>query len=139
MNNAGYIGSIATELKKTISPCKRTNVTTEEETAERKTKFLNILDKSTEAFFKKLESGEITINTTADFERIVKLTLLLSGEADSIKGKEENTEQTQSTVFSSLNPENNDITKVLNSDDPNVKAVYDIIFKKYNDANDLVK
>ena len=103
MNNTGYIGSIATELKKTISPCKRTNVTTEEETAERKTKFLNILDKSTEAFLKKLESGEITINTTADFERIVKLTLLLSGEADSIKGKEENTEQIQNTIFRDQN------------------------------------
>lgn len=134
----GYIGSIATELKKTVGTSNNTQVATVEETKVRKSRFLNILDKATTTFLKKLEAGEISINNTADLERLVKLTLLLSGEADSIKGKESSTEETTSVTAEALNPDITDIKDVLDINNPNVKAIYDSIFNKYNDANDSI-
>lgn len=134
----GYIGSIATELKKTVSISKGTQVATEEETKIRKNRFLSILDKATATFLKKLEAGEISINNTADLERLVKLTLLLSGEADSIKGKEGTIEETTNASTEALNSKITDIQDLLDMNNPNVKAIYDDIFNKYNDANDSI-
>ena len=133
----GYIGSVALELKKNVGTQKGTQVATEEETKARKSRFLSILDKATATFLKKLEAGEISISTTADLERLVKLTLLLSGEADSIKGKEGTSEGISGSLsVGALNPEIDEIKDLLNMDDDNVKAIYDQIFNKYNDAND---
>lgn len=133
---ANYVGSMAAELKKTITkPLMDTKVATEEETKERKARFLNILDKSATEFLSKLDKGKIVINSTADLERIIKLTLLVSGEANSIVGKEGmETKETQN--LDALNVNIEDISELLDKDDPEIKAVFDKLFYKYNDEND---
>lgn len=134
----GYVNSLATQLMKTVKPDITTQVATEEQTKERKAKFLSILDEATESFMDKLAKGSVSMNSLTDFEKIVKLTLLLSGEADSISGKSAQTE-TNTTVNSSVNPAIDNMADLLDVNDPDVQAVYDKIFNAYNDANDAVK
>jgi len=129
-----YVGSLATELKKTVKPLSGTKVASEEETKERKTKFLSILDKATDEFVARLEQGSIVISSMADLEKIIKLTLLASGEANNIVS--ESTETKESTSFDALNMNIDNIAQLLDSNDPDVKAVYDKLFNSYNDAND---
>ena len=64
------VGSIATQLKKTVTSSTSTQVATPEETAQRKSKLLGILDKSADVFLEALNNGTAEIKTSADFERI---------------------------------------------------------------------
>lgn len=131
---ANLVGSMATELKKTVKPLNATRVASDEETKERKTAFLDILDKATKEFASKLDKGSIVIKDMADLEKIVKLTLLVSGEANNITAAE-STETTE-TKFDALNTNIDNVADLLDPNDPEVKAVFDKLFNKYNDAND---
>src|SRR5690606_10062123 len=55
---------------------------------ERKKAIQNIVDMALEQFHEKLAKGEIEIKSTADLERLVKLSQLLDGEPTEIVKKE---------------------------------------------------
>ena len=125
------ITSVSSKLRKTIKPV-GTKPATDEETLVRKKGFLEILDIACDDFNKKLKKGEVKLNSTIDLERLVKLTLLVSGEAESIKGQSSTEEQ--DSVSDSLTVAN--IERVLKPDDPLVKSIYDRLLEGYNTAND---
>ena len=129
------VGSIATQLKKTVTSSTSTQVATPEETAQRKSKLLGILDKSADVFLEALNNGTAEIKTSADFERIVKLTLLLSCEADSIQGKAPTIEEeTQTNINSEISMSK--VEEILDPTDPEVRAVFNKLYKGYNELND---
>jgi hypothetical protein len=132
----GIVSSLATELKKTVKPSSDTKVATIEDTKARKNKFLNILDEATQIFSDKLGKGNIIIKDVADLEKLIKLTLLVSGEANNIVGSEATTETTETTKLNAINTDIDSVADILDPNDPEVKAVFDKIFNKYNDAND---
>lgn len=103
---------------------------TEDETKERKKKFLNILDMATDKFMKNLEDGKVPIDSTLDLERIVKMVLVISGEADSIQGST-GTTQTETARISMSK-----IDEILNPEDPAVQAMFKQIYDGYNSLND---
>jgi hypothetical protein len=84
---AGYVGSMATQLRKTVKSS-NASASTPEESLARKSKLLGILDTAINQFLDNLEKGKISLTNTADLERLVKLTLLLQGEANNINGTE---------------------------------------------------
>lgn len=128
------VGSVATQLKKTITSSS-TQAATPEETVQRKSKLLSILDKSADAFLSALVNGTAEIKTSADLERIVKLTLLLSGEADTIQGKASSVEE-ESTTSVSAEISMSKVEEILDTNDPYVKAIFDKLYKGYNEIND---
>ena len=75
------------------------------------------------------------MSTSLDLERLVKLTLLLSGEADSVTGKPYG-EQEQETSITSQSISMSRIEEILDLNDPEVKSMYDKISKGYNELND---
>lgn len=105
----------------TLPPVERTKV--------RKEKLLSILDKSADRFLEKLEKDEIQILTTSDLERIVKLTLTLSGEPDGNIPATQLTESTETSIERTavqLDPEN-----------PAVKDVFAMLYEGMNTENDI--
>lgn len=128
------VSSISTTLRKTLHS--DTQVVTPEEVKEKKRTMLGAVDKAMEKFINNLNEGKVAMNTSADLERLVKLSLLLSGEADSRVGKpygeseEETTTQVASISMSK-------VEEILNLDDPDVKKMYDKLYQGYNKANDL--
>ena len=68
-----------------------------------------------------------------EVEKAVKLMLLLSGEADSISGKTSETEVNAETMKLSISK----IEEILQEDDPEVIAMYNRIYDKYNELNDV--
>lgn len=109
--------------------------TTEEETKQRKQKFLTILDKATDKFLQNLEDDKVDLTSTLDLERIVKMVLVVSGEADSITGQ---TGSATTSVSTEAKLSMSKIDEILNMDDPNVQAMFQQIYKGYNELNDAV-
>ena len=106
------VTSLSTTLKKTIHN-EDTQVVTSEELKHKKKEMMTIVESALDVFKSNLTSGKVTMTTSADLERLVKLTLLISGEADS------------------------KVETILNLEDPEVKKMYDRLYEGYNEANDL--
>lgn len=129
------VSSISSKMKSSVyESSSDTKVSTPEEIMNRKSTFLRILDKATEQFMQNLEENKIDLTTTLDLERLVKVTLLVSGEADSISGKS-GKETVQEFESSSALPIEK-IDQILNLDDPSVKEMYNKLFESYNKMND---
>lgn len=128
------VTSVSTRLKKTIGH-PDTQVVTPEEVKEKKKKLLNAVEKSADNFIKNLEDGKIQMNSSADLERIVKLTMLLSGEADTVSGRPYGEQEQETSVEMDMSMSK--INEILNLDDPEVKSLYEKISKGYNEANDF--
>lgn len=125
--------SSATSRIRSVTSLNGVQVTTPEETQQRKRSFLDALDTIAANFKKGVETGKIQITSMADFEKLVKLVLLLSGEADSISGKATETEVATETMRMSISK----IEEILNEDDPDVIAMYNKLYDKYNELNDI--
>lgn len=107
-----------------------TQIITPEEAKQRKSKMLNIVDKAVDQFVQNLTDGKVKLDSSLDLERLVKLALILAGEADSITGK---------PAHQSEEVELRDVSKVssiLNEADPDVRAMFDKLYKGYNQLND---
>ena len=128
---APLVSSVSSRVRQTV-PDNGVEVATPEETKRRKKNFLAMLDKATEQFTANLEKGKVELNSTLDIERIVKLTLLLSGEADSIQGSSKTTETDTSVEATKIAMSK--VEEILDSDDP---LVTDIVNKLYNGYNEL--
>lgn len=130
------VTSISTTLRKTVHT--DTQIVTPEEIKEKKKDMMNIIDNSFDLFKKNLSEGKVSMTNTADLERLIKLQLLLSGEADSRAGKpygEAEQETTVSSQAASLSMSK--IEQILNIEDEDVKNMFDKLYKGYNEANDL--
>lgn len=129
------VTSVSASLKKTIH--QNTQVISEEEIKSRKRDILSVIDQSLELFKKSLAEGKVFMDTSLDLERIVKLMLLVSGEADHITGKPYG-EQEQSTTVTAQSPEitMSKIEQILDENDPEVKAMFNKLYQGYNDIND---
>lgn len=132
---APLVTSVSTTLKKTIQS---TQVVTPDEVKEKKKDMLSVIDKSLNIFKKNLEDGKVEMNTSLDLERIVKLTLLLSGEPDSVTGRPHGEQEQDTTVSAqSIGVSMSKVEKILNLDDPDVKTMFDKLYQGYNTANDM--
>lgn len=133
------VTSVSASLKKTVTQ-NNTQVVSEEEIKSRKRDILTVIDQSLELFKKSLAEGKVFMDTSLDLERIVKLMLLVSGEADHIAGKPHG-EQEQSTVVTAQSPEiaMSKIEQILDENDPDVKAMFDKLYQGYNNINDGVE
>ena len=132
---APLVTSVSTTLKKTIQS---TQVVTPDEVKEKKKGMLSVIDKSLNIFKKNLEDGKVEMNTSLDLERIVKLTLLLSGEPDSVTGRPHGEQEQDTTVSAqSIGVSMSKVEKILNLDDPDVKTMFDKLYQGYNTANDV--
>ena len=109
-----------------------------EEVKERKKDMLGVLDKTLEVFKKNLASGKVEINSAIDLERIIKLTLLLSGEPDSVTGKSTGEQEQETTITAEQQGISSfKIDEVINMEDENVKELFDKLYKGMNEANDV--
>lgn len=128
------VTSVSTKLRKTIHP--DTQVVTPDEIKEKKKDLMSVVDSGIELFKKNLTEGKVDMSTSLDLERLVKLTLLLSGEADSVTGKPYGeTDQETSIVAQSISMSK--IEEILDLNDPEVKSMYEKISKGYNELNDI--
>ena len=132
-----FVTSISTTLRKTI-PNNNTEVVTPDEIKAKKKEVLTVIDDSLELFKSNLAAGKVTMTTSADLERLVKLMLLLSGEADSRAGRpfgESEQETTASSQVASVSMSK--IESILDLEDEDVKNMFDKLYKGYNEANDI--
>ena len=90
-----------------------------------------IADKALELFKKNLEDGKVELRSTLDLDRISRLLLLLSGEAESLTASE-------TTVSAQASVDMSKATQILDVNDPKVKELYEQLYLGYNKANDEV-
>lgn len=130
------VTSISTTLRKTIqSP---TQVVSPEEVKEKKKDLLGVIDQSLNIFKKNLEDGKVDMSTSLDLERLAKLMLLLSGEADSVMDRPQGEQvQDTTTTLQSIGVSMSKVDSILDLSDPTVKAMYDKLYSGYNTANDI--
>lgn len=127
------VSSISTVLKKTIHS--DTQVCIPEEVIKKKRDMLDIVDNSLKVFSRNLSEGRVDMTTSSDLERLVKLSLLLSGEADSITGKPAN--QVEENKLDSVEISMSKVEQILSPDDPEVKSLFDKLYNGYNEENDI--
>ena len=123
------VTSVSETLK--TSNITTTKVTTEDETKARKSNMIAIADKALELFKKNLEDGKVELRSTLDLDRIARLLLLLSGEAESLTASE-------TTVSAQASVDMSKATQILDVNDPKVKELYEQLYLGYNKANDEV-
>lgn len=130
------MSSVSARIKNTTYDSTSTMVATPAETIERKKLFLEVLDKATEKIIDNLENGKMSLDSSLDLDRIIKLSLLVSGEADSITAKagSETTQEASAEAQLSMSR----IEEILDVNDPDVKAMYDKLYENYNKVNDEV-
>lgn len=130
------VTSISTTLRKTIqSP---TQVMSTEEVKEKKKDLLGVIDQSLNIFKKNLEDGKVDMSTSLDLERLTKLMLLLSGEADSVMGRPHGEQVVDTTAsLQSIGVSMSKVESILDLSDPTVKAMYEKLYSGYNTANDI--
>ena len=128
------VTSVSTKLRKTIRP--DTQVVTPDEIKAKKKDLMGVVDSGIELFKKNLAEGKVDMSTSLDLERLVKLTLRLSGEADSVTGKPYG-EADQETSITSQSISMSKIEEILDLNDPEVKSMYEKISKGYNELNDI--
>lgn len=129
------VSSMSTVLRKSIQS--NTQVVTPEEIKEKKLDWLGVVSDSLELFKKNLANGKVDMSSSLDLERLVKLGLLLSGEAETITGKP-NSEQEVTAVDSVQAAAANmsKIDEILDSDDPDVQSLFKKLYDGYNQKND---
>ena len=128
------VSSVTTRIRNTVYNTNSTEVSSPEETVERKRDLLNLIDLAIPKLAENITSGELKLNTTTDLDRITRLALLLSGEAESVTGKagSETTQEEEESARLSISK----IEQILNPEDPEVKAMYDKLYDSYNEIND---
>lgn len=119
------ISNLSSTLKRTH--LSNTQVCTPEESKQRKEKMLSIVDTALDKFQQNLIADKVKLDSSLDLDRLVRLALVLSGEADSITGKPVN--QTEEFDVSKVND-------ILNDNDPAVKAMFEKLYAGYNRIND---
>lgn len=125
------VTSITSTVRKNLNS---NRILTPEEIKEKKFDMLDIVDKALNQFSKNLKEGQVQLNSTLDLDRLIKLSLLLSGEPDAIVGTQETSE---TTINSELDISLSKIEKILDLEDEEVKAMYDRIYNGYNQLNDI--
>ena len=126
------VSSYSTTLRKVVGD----EIATAEEMQERKKGVLSIIDDSLALFKSNLSAGNVSMTTSSDLERIVKLMLLISGEADSRAGKplgEVETETTITTPTSGISIDK--IESILNTDNESVQDIYNKLYTAFNESN----
>lgn len=126
------VTSVSSTIKRTIHP---NQVITPEEIVERKQDMLSVLDEALDIFKHNLKNGNVSMTTSMDLERLVKLTLLVSGEAESITGKPNG--ESEETTTQSIGLSASKVESILDLDDPEVKSMFDKLYKGYNESNDI--
>ena len=130
------VTSISTTLRKTLHA--DTQVVTPEEIREKKKDMLGIINDSLELFKKNLSEGKVSMTNTADLERLIKLQLLVSGEADSRVGKPYGESEQETTVSSqAASISMSKIEQILTMEDEDVKNMFNKLYEGYNEANDI--
>lgn len=108
-----------------------TQIVTPEQAIQNKTKMLQIVTAALDKFVTNLNEDKVKLDSSLDLERLVKLALILSGEADSITGKPAHqSEQIDTTDVSKIG-------EMLDTNDPAVKAVFEKLYQGYNRLNDV--
>ena len=125
------VKSITTQLKKTVKQ-NTTEATTKEEIIARKKDALDIIDTAIVQIKQNLNNGNMQLDSTSDFERMVKLMLLLSGEADSRSGSSLNEDEVTQTTNINIDT----VEEALNPKDEDVQAVYQKLLHAFNETND---
>lgn len=129
------VSSMSTVLRKSIQSS--TQVVTPEQIKEKKLDWLGVVNDSLDLFKKNLIDGKVDMSSSLDLERLVKLGLLLSGEAETITGKP-NSEQEVTAVDSvqAASANMSKIDEILDSDDPDVQSLFKKLYEGYNKKND---
>lgn len=129
------VSSMYTVLRKSIQSS--TQVVTPEQIKEKKLDWLGVVNDSLDLFKKNLIDGKVDMSSSLDLERLVKLGLLLSGEAETITGKP-NSEQEVTAVDSvqAASANMSKIDEILDSDDPDVQSLFKKLYEGYNKKND---
>lgn len=129
------VSSMSTVLRKSIQSS--TQVVTTEQIKEKKLDWLGVVNDSLDLFKKNLIDGKVDMSSSLDLERLVKLGLLLSGEAETITGKP-NSEQEVTAVDSvqAASANMSKIDEILDSDDPDVQSLFKKLYEGYNKKND---
>ena len=122
------VSSVSATLKHQHSA---TQIVTPEEVKQYKSVMLGIVDSALEKFVQNLNEGKVKLESSLDLDRLIKLALILSGEADSIAGKPTNqSEQTEAIVNLSK------VDSILSDNDPDIKAMFEKLYNGYNRIND---
>ena len=134
-NQPPLVTSVSSTIRKTIQD---TQVVTPEEVKEKKKDVLGVIDQALELFKKNLVDGNVALNSSLDLERLVKLMLLVSGEADNITGKPHGEQEQDTTVtLQTAGLSASKIESILNLDDPDVQSMFDKLYYGYNQENDI--
>lgn len=132
---APLVSSVSTQLKKTVATATANNPISDEELVEKKKRLLGVIDDATEQFIQNLVDKKVELTSSLDLERLVRLTLLLSGEADSITGSSGQQTETTTTIGSPAEISMSKVEEILNLDDPEVKAMFNKLYNGYNEVN----
>ena len=89
---------------------------------DRRDKLLSVLDRALNQFSDSLNRGNVKMKSTQDLERIVRSTCMVLSQFTA----QSDTTTSSTTVEST----------VLNTEDPDVKSVYNKLFNTYNQQND---
>lgn len=120
------VSSVSSQMKRYINS---TQVVTPEEVKKNKRTMLDVVNSAISQFKNNLESGKVELDSSLDLDRLVKLNLLLSGEANSISGLPANqAEQIETTELTNKT--------VLDENDPTVKELWKKLYEGYNQVND---
>lgn len=122
-----FVTNVAATLKKTMGSS--TQVSTPEETRQRKKTMLGIVDIAISKFQANLEAGKVELDSSIDLERLVRCAMVLSGEASNITGKPVDQTEQQTVETSRVND-------LLDENDPMVKALFEKLYHGYNELND---
>jgi len=129
------VTSYLQEFRRSVTPNIIVNpeVTTKEELDGRKKKLLGILDKASDEFLLRLESGRVNMDKMEDLEKIARLVLLLSGEAETRTGKEGESLETEKSMAMRIMSK---AEEILDNDDPVVIELYKKLYEGYTEIND---
>ena len=120
------VSSVSSHMKRYINS---TQVVTPEEVKKNKRTMLDVVNSAISQFKNNLESGKVELDSSLDLDRLVKLNLLLSGEANSISGLPANqAEQIETTELTNKT--------MLDENDPTVKELWKKLYEGYNQVND---
>lgn len=123
-----FVTNVSSTLKRHQSA---TQIIPPEEAKQRKSKMLNIVDIALDKFTQNLAEGKVKLESSLDLERLVKLSLILFGEADSITGKPVN--QSEQIELSDISK----VVDILDEADPEVKSLFEKLYHGYNRLNDI--
>lgn len=118
------ITNVASMLKHTMNG---TQPVPHEEVKKRKQNMLGIVDTALAQFKKNLENGKVQLDSSIDLERLIKCSLILTGEADSITGK---------PVGQSEQIDISKVASILDDNDPMVQTLFKKLYNGYNKMND---